>query len=100
LAARADLCAGQRNYEAALRDYAAALRLCPERTQYHRGRANVYKAMNKPEEAFQDLVAVVEKIGPENVSVWRDLGDLLAGAGKLKEAVFALKRKSLRPWPG
>ncbi len=92
LAARADLYAGQGNYEAALGDYATALRLCPRRTEYRRGRANVYKTMNKPEEAFNDLAAIVEKSEPENVSVWREMGDLLAGAGKLEKAVFVYTR--------
>jgi tetratricopeptide (TPR) repeat protein len=89
LVTRANLHAGERRFDAALRDYDRALRLCPNRPEYFQGRAAVYKAMNKLDAARSDLITVALRLAPENVSNWSELGDLLAGNGNLKGAITA-----------
>jgi len=89
LAARASLNARLGNYDAALRDYGAALRLEPKHADYYRGRASVYRAMREPKLAGQDLATVVDKLEPENIFAWQDLGDLVNELGHPDKAVIA-----------
>ena len=86
LDSRAEVYATQKNYEAALRDMAEAIRLEPEAPRFYLHRALIYTAQGKHEKAAEDRLAAA-KLEPEKPWHWKWLAESLAAARKNDEAI-------------
>jgi tetratricopeptide (TPR) repeat protein len=85
------------DYMGAIDDFSKAIEMNKGYTEAYRGRADVYLLLERNNSAFQDLVHV-QKMDPDNVNIYNNLGLVKIRLGDYKAALIYLNKAiALKP---